>query len=122
MATCPGRNASGQDRPEPIELRSGEAFTLTTEEIIGSRQRVSMSFDRLPRVVKPGDRLFLNDGLVQLVVERIAGNDVAAGWPWGASCVPARGSTCRVLTSALAPSPTMTAIASNSRSNTVWMR
>ena len=35
-----------------------------------------MSFDRLPKVVKPGDRLFLNDGLVQLVVERVAGNDV----------------------------------------------
>ena len=27
-------------------------------------------------MVKPGDRLFLNDGLVQLVVERVAGNDV----------------------------------------------
>ena len=26
--------------------------------------------------MKPGDRLFLNDGLVQLVVERVAGNDV----------------------------------------------
>ena len=35
-----------------------------------------MSFARLPQVVKPGDRLFLNDGLVQLVVERVAGNDV----------------------------------------------
>ena len=35
-----------------------------------------MSFDRLPKVVKPGDRLFLNDGLVQLVVERVVGNDV----------------------------------------------
>jgi len=35
-----------------------------------------MSFERLPKVVKPGDRLFLNDGLVQLVVEHVAGNDV----------------------------------------------
>jgi pyruvate kinase len=35
-----------------------------------------MSFARLPQVVKPGDRLFLNDGLVQLVVERVAGTDV----------------------------------------------
>jgi pyruvate kinase len=30
----------------------------------------------LPRVVKPGDRIFLNDGLVRLVVERMEGNDV----------------------------------------------
>ena len=35
-----------------------------------------MSFDKLPRVVKPGNRLFLNDGLVQLVVDRVNGNDV----------------------------------------------
>ena len=35
-----------------------------------------MSFERLPQVVKAGDRLFLNDGLVQLLVERVAGPDV----------------------------------------------
>jgi pyruvate kinase len=35
-----------------------------------------MSFDRLSAVVTPGDRLFLNDGLVQLVVEGVAGHDV----------------------------------------------
>jgi pyruvate kinase len=35
-----------------------------------------MSFERLPKVVKPGNRLFLNDGLVQLVVERVAGKEV----------------------------------------------
>ena len=40
------------------------------------QQRVSMSFEPLPRVVKPGNRIFLNDGLVQLVVERVVGNDV----------------------------------------------
>jgi pyruvate kinase len=50
---------------------------LTSEDIVGNQQRVSMSFERLPKVVKPGDRLFLNDGLVQLVVEGVAGNDVS---------------------------------------------
>ncbi len=35
-----------------------------------------MSFDRMPRVVKPGDRLFLNDGLVQSAVKRAAGTEV----------------------------------------------
>jgi pyruvate kinase len=37
---------------------------------------VSVSFNRLPRVVKPGDRLFLNDGLVQLKVDAVEGDDV----------------------------------------------
>ena len=35
-----------------------------------------MTFEALPRVVKPGDRLFLNDGLVQLVVGEVRGLDV----------------------------------------------
>jgi pyruvate kinase len=37
---------------------------------------VSVSFKRLPVVVQKGRRLYLNDGLVQLVVERVEGNDV----------------------------------------------
>ena len=77
MADLPGpKMRVGKIEPEPIQLRSGESFALTTEDMVGSLQRVSMSFARLPEVVKPGDRLFLNDGLVQLVVERVSGNDV----------------------------------------------
>jgi pyruvate kinase len=66
----------GRLEREPIALRPGDRFALTTEEIAGTELRVSMSFDRLPQVVKPGDRLFLNDGLVELTVERTAGTDV----------------------------------------------
>src|SRR5262249_47473550 len=46
------------------------------EKIVGNRHRVSMSFEPLPRVVKHGDRLFINDGLVQLRVDRVEGNEV----------------------------------------------
>jgi pyruvate kinase len=77
MADLPGpKMRVGKIDPEPIQLQPGDRFTLTSEDIVGNAQRVSMSFARLPQVVKPGDRLFLNDGLVQLVVERVAGNDV----------------------------------------------
>jgi len=77
MADLPGpKMRIGKLEPEPIQLHAGEKFVLTTEEITGSRQGVSVSFQRLPEVVKPGDRLFLNDGLVQLIVERIAGREV----------------------------------------------
>jgi pyruvate kinase len=77
MADLPGpKMRVGKIEPEPIQLLPGENFTLTSEDIVGNRQRVSMSFDRLPAVVKRGDRLFLNDGLVQLVVESVTGNDV----------------------------------------------
>jgi pyruvate kinase len=77
MADLPGpKMRLGRIDPEPIQLTPGASFTLTTENIVGNARRVSMSFEPLPRVVKPGNRLFLNDGLVQLVVERIQGNDV----------------------------------------------
>ena len=77
MSDLPGpKMRLGRIEPEPIQLCPGESFTLTSEDIVGSPQRVSMSFERLPQVVKPGDGLFLNDGLVQLVVERVAGKDV----------------------------------------------
>jgi pyruvate kinase len=77
MADLPGpKMRLGQIDPEPVQLRAGEQFTLTTEEITGNARRAAMTFQRLPEVVKPGDRLFLNDGLVQLAVERAAGRDV----------------------------------------------
>jgi pyruvate kinase len=77
MADLPGpKMRVGTIEPEPIHLVPGAAFTLTTEDLVGNARRVSMSFEPLPRVVKPGNTLFLNDGLVQLVVERVAGHDV----------------------------------------------
>jgi pyruvate kinase len=77
MADLPGpKMRLGKIDPEPIQLLPGTRFILTNEDIVGNAQRVSMSFEPLPRVVKPGDRIFLNDGLVQLVVERVVGNNV----------------------------------------------
>ncbi len=77
MADLPGpKMRIGKIEPELIQLHSGDHFILTTEVITGTPQRVSVSFKDLPKVVKPGDRLFLNDGLVQLTVEHVSGNEV----------------------------------------------
>lgn len=77
MADLPGpKMRIGKIEPEPIQLHPGENVILTVEEIAGTPQRMSVSFKRLPKVVKPGDRLFLNDGLVQLTVEHISGSEV----------------------------------------------
>jgi len=66
----------GKIGAEPIQLKVGGRFTLTTEDILGDHQRVSVSFARLPKVVKPGDRLSLNDGYIQLEVAEVIGNEV----------------------------------------------
>lgn len=77
MADLPGpKMRVGEFAEEPIELQPEDKFTLTTEEVIGDRTRVSVSFSRLPQAVKPGDRLFLNDGYIQMEVEQVDGNDV----------------------------------------------
>jgi pyruvate kinase len=77
MADLPGpKMRLGKIDPEPIQLSPGDHFYLTNEDIVGNAQRVSMTFADLPRVVKQGNRLYLNDGLVQLIVERVSGNDV----------------------------------------------
>jgi pyruvate kinase len=77
MADLPGpKMRIGQFAEEPIELKADKTFTLTTADISGDIDRVSVSFERLPRAVKPKDRLFLNDGLIELEVETVDGNDV----------------------------------------------
>jgi pyruvate kinase len=77
MADLPGPKIRiGQLAEEPIELKRGDLFTLMTKEIIGDRQSVFVSFPRLSAVVKSGDALFLNDGIIHLEVVRVEGTDV----------------------------------------------
>ncbi len=66
----------GKIAPEPIELKPDDTFTLTTDDIIGDNTRVSVSFEGLPKAVKAGDTLYLNDGYIQLEVAKVHGNDV----------------------------------------------
>ena len=77
LADLPGpKMRIGQICGEPIELKPGDVFTLTTEAIMGDERRASVTFTRLPEVVKPQDTLFLNDGLIQLEVSDIQGNNL----------------------------------------------
>lgn len=66
----------GSLREEKIVLQAGDHFTLTTGDIVGDQQRVSVSFKRLPAVVKPGNLLSLNDGYIQLEVAEVMDRDV----------------------------------------------
>lgn len=55
--------------PDPgIFLQPGSDFVLTTLEVEGTLKRVSVSYDALPAEVRPGDRLLLADGLLELTV------------------------------------------------------
>jgi pyruvate kinase len=77
MADLPGpKMRIGEIEPGPVNLKPGDTFTLTTNQVKGDASRVSVNFTQLPKVVKVGDPLSLNDGYVQLVASAIDGNDI----------------------------------------------
>ncbi|NBC13488.1 MAG: pyruvate kinase [Gammaproteobacteria bacterium] len=77
MGDLPGpKMRVGEIADEPVELVRDETITLTTEDCIGSAERVSVSFPDLPAAVRPGDRLFLNDGFILLKVMAVRGSEV----------------------------------------------
>ena len=67
MADLPGpKMRIGEIENGAIVIENGDRFTLTTSDIMGNKDRVSVSFKDLPQAVKAGDRLFLNDGYIEL--------------------------------------------------------
>lgn len=59
-----------------IELTEGESFALTTKDIKGDKERVAVTFDNLPNELKVGNIVLIDDGLIQLKVEKIEGTEI----------------------------------------------
>lgn len=59
-----------------VELKAGETFTLTTEEIMGTAQRATISYKNLKNDISVGTTLLIDDGLIELEVEKISGEDI----------------------------------------------
>ncbi|MCF8055994.1 MAG: pyruvate kinase [Desulfocapsa sp.] len=77
MADLPGpKMRIGDFAQEPVLLEKDAPFTLTTDAITGNAERVSITMMELPAVVKAGDVLYLNDGLIQLRVEDTTESDI----------------------------------------------
>ena len=54
-----------------IKLKEGDTFTFTTEEIIGDKTRVSVSFKNICEQLLPGDKILLNNGLMVFEVTKV---------------------------------------------------
>lgn len=61
---------------EPVELEAGASLTITTRDLKGNSQVVATNYADLPTVVKQGDRILLDDGLIELRVESTSDTDV----------------------------------------------
>lgn len=59
------------------ELADGALFTLTTRDVTGTAEIASVSFAGLPAALKPGDKLLVDDGKIELRVQTVEETDVA---------------------------------------------
>ena len=59
-----------------ITLNDGDKFTLTTDDIEGDETKVAVTYKDLPKQLKKGDRVLINNGLVILEVEKTSGSNV----------------------------------------------
>ena len=60
----------------PIELQAGDTFTLTTREVEGDDKVVSITYHDLPKDLKPGARVLIDDGLVEMRAEHVSETDI----------------------------------------------
>ncbi|MEV6599528.1 pyruvate kinase [Actinoplanes sp. NPDC051346] len=60
----------------PHMWNSGDVVTITSEDVLGLRERVSCTYKRLPQEVKIGDRLLIDDGKVAVEVSAVQGDDI----------------------------------------------
>lgn len=61
---------------KPVEIHSGDTYTLTTDDILCDDKIGSVTFKNLPRDVKPGVHILVNDGVIEMVVERVNATNI----------------------------------------------
>ncbi len=71
------RVRAGEIAEHGVMLDTNQDIIMTTDEIVGNGKRVPISLKTLPSVIKPGDRIFLNDGLVALKVQGVSGSEIS---------------------------------------------
>ncbi len=61
---------------EPVYIKDGDLFTLTTNEVDGTNEIASITFKHLPKDVSVGSRILINDGVIEMNVESVNDTDV----------------------------------------------
>lgn len=67
---------TGKLKEEPIELVQDERIVLTTEDIVGDKDRIAVSYRNLPKDVHVGSTILIDDGLIGLTVTEIRGTEI----------------------------------------------
>ncbi len=75
---CGPKIRAGMMTNSAIELKDGEETTITTREILGTPEKFQTQYDALPRDVRPGERILLDDGALELEVLDARGDEIRA--------------------------------------------
>jgi pyruvate kinase len=59
-----------------IDLKEGQTFTLTADDLEGNEEIVSLTYKNLYKDVKPGDDILIDDGLIGMEVTKISGKNI----------------------------------------------
>jgi pyruvate kinase len=77
MADLPGPKIRiGKLLEEPLLLEKGDEVVLTVKDLMGTPTQIPVEYKRLPESVTSGDLIFLNDGFIQLQVEKVSGEEI----------------------------------------------
>lgn len=74
-----------------VFIKGGEKLVITTDSIEGTAERVSTSYQDLPKDVAIGDSVLIDDGNLELTVEKVEGNDVTCKIIYGGSLKSRKG-------------------------------
>ena len=61
---------------KPVQIKDGDTYTLTTQDVLCDSKIGSITFQRLPQDVSPGTRILIDDGAVELVVDKTTRTDI----------------------------------------------
>lgn len=61
---------------KPVEIFDGDVYVLTTEDVPCTDKVGSISFKKLPKDVGIGTRILINDGVIELLAEKISGSEI----------------------------------------------
>lgn len=59
-----------------VELKEGQLFTLTTDEVMGTAERATITYKNLKNDIDVGTTILIDDGLIEMNVEKIEGADI----------------------------------------------
>lgn len=88
---CGPKIRTGDLTTPDVTLKAGKKLILTTKIIVGTAEKMSISYKKLPQEIKKGDTIKVHDGLIELIVTNITKDEIETKIVSGGTIKPRRG-------------------------------